>query len=244
MALEYGFFDSTITGYDDEGMPIFDRAQTSDFMAMFFSSLISSGVLGDPSDCFQVTSYDGMKIRIKPGSGFVKGRFAHDKEDSFLTLENAPSSGSYSRIDMVVLRANYIDRKCEIIVKTGIASATPQEPTLLRPESGDYYELCLAKILVRSGRVEITQSDITDTRFDTNYCGAVVQLINGLNAAPLLLQFESQFNEWFDGIKEQLTEDAAGSLQTQINRLRASISYGTELPSTGNDGDIFILIEE
>ena len=30
MALEYGYFDSEITGYDEEGMPIFDRAKTSD----------------------------------------------------------------------------------------------------------------------------------------------------------------------------------------------------------------------
>lgn len=243
MALEYGYFDSTITGYDEEGMPIFDRAQTSDFMAMFFSSIISSGVLGDPSDCFQVTSYDGMKIRIKPGSGFIKGRFAHDEEDAFLILDNAPSSITYSRIDMIVLRNNYIERKCEIVVKTGTASATPQEPTLLRPESGDYYELCLAKIKVSSGKTEITQSDITDTRFDTNYCGAVVQLINGLNAAPLLLQLEHQFNTWFEAMKDQLTTDAAGNLQTQINDLKSSISYGTELPATGKEGDIFILIE-
>lgn len=244
MALEYGYFDSTITGYDEEGMPIFDRAQTSDFMAMFFSCLISSGVLADPSDCFQVTSYDGMKVRIKPGFAFIKGRFAHDKEDAFITIDAAPEASAYGRIDMIVLRNNYIDRKCEMIYKPGTASSNPQEPSLLRPEAGDYYEMCLAKINVPHGKTEITQADITDTRFDTNYCGAVVQLITGFNAAPLLMQLESQFNAWFDTVKNQLTEDAAGNLQLQINNLKNSISYGTELPTTGNDGDIFILIEE
>lgn len=243
MALEYGYFDSTIVGYDDEGMPMFDRAQTSDFMADFFASIISSGVLADPSDCFQVTSYDHMKVRIKPGRAFIKGRFAYDKKDSFLTLESAPTLSSYSRIDMIVLRNNYDDRKSELVVKTGVASAEPQEPTLSQPDSGDYYELCLAKVKVKYGCTEIVQSDITDTRFDQKYCGAVVQLINGLDAAPLLLQMEHRFNTWFNAIKGQLTEDAAGSLQTQINNLRDSISYGTELPATGKEGDIFILIE-
>lgn len=243
MALEYGYFDSTITGYDEEGMPIFDRAQTSDFLAIFISGLISSGVLADPSDNFQVRSYDGMKLKVLPGKGFVKGRFAKDEDESFVILENAPTSSSYSRIDMVVLRNNYVDRKCEIVVKTGIASSSPQEPVLLQPESGDYYELCLAKIKVKYGMTEVTQSDITDTRFDSKYCGAVVQMINGLNAEPLLAQMEAQFNEWFDMIKNQLTEDAAGSLQTQINNMKSALSYGTELPETGNEGDIFILIE-
>lgn len=243
MALQYGYFDSTIIGYDEEGMPIFDRAQTSDFMAKFFSSLISSGVLGSPADSFQVTSYDGMKVRRKPGGGFLKGRFAWDDDDEFFTLEEAPSSVSYKRIDMIILRNNYIERKCEFIYRPGTAASNPQEPTFQRPESGDYYEVCVAKIIVPGGKKEITQSDIIDTRYDANYCGAVVQLINGLNAGPLLMQMEAQFNEWFDSVKQQLTEDAAGNLQMQINNLKDSISYGTELPETGKDGDIFILIE-
>ena len=42
MALQYGYFDSEIIGVDEEGMPIFDRGQTSDFLATFISTLHTS----------------------------------------------------------------------------------------------------------------------------------------------------------------------------------------------------------
>ena len=54
--LRYGFFDSEIVGYDEEGMPKFDRAESSDFLAMFISQIISDGVLAAPGDCFQVVA--------------------------------------------------------------------------------------------------------------------------------------------------------------------------------------------
>ena len=48
MALRYGYFDSEITGTDSEGMPIFDRAETSDLFARFISNLVTSGIAGTP----------------------------------------------------------------------------------------------------------------------------------------------------------------------------------------------------
>ena len=41
MSLRYGFFDSEITCYDEEGMPVFVRAESSDFLALFISKIIS-----------------------------------------------------------------------------------------------------------------------------------------------------------------------------------------------------------
>lgn len=84
--LRYGFFDSEISGYDEEGMPIFDRAESSDFLAMFISHIISDGVLALPGDCFQVMAFEGMNLKVRPGFGIIKGRFAadtHDFDDSF-----------------------------------------------------------------------------------------------------------------------------------------------------------------
>ncbi len=235
MALQYGYFDSEITGYDDEGMPEFDRAQTSDFMADFFSKLISSGVLASPSTCFQVTAYDGMTVAIAPGYAFVRGRFAYDESTAYLTLDDAPTTTSSSRIDMIVLRANYEDRLCELVVKSGTAASSPEEPELLQPASGgDYFELCLAKITVATGVTEITQSVITDTRYLSSYCGAVAQLIDSIDATTLLAQFETQFTEWFEKMKDQLSDDAAGNLQTEIDDITAAIGYvEVEVPSSG-----------
>lgn len=175
MALRYGFFDSEITGYDEEGMPQFDRAESSDFLAMFLSCLIRSGVLAVPGDCFQVLAGEGMAVRIRPGFGVVEGRLAYDDEESSMALEAADTQNR--RIDRVILRANYPDRKCEILIRAGTPATDPQPPTLVR-DGADYFELCLAEVAVRANQTVITQADITDTRADTDVCGWVTQNID------------------------------------------------------------------
>ncbi len=266
MSMRYGFFDSEITGYDNEGMPIFDRAESSDFLALFIQKLVSDGVLADPATCFQVVADEGMKIKVKAGFGIIKGRFAYDSQDASFTLAEAPSS--YKRIDRVVLRANYLDRTCEIIVKTGTAANSPTAPELIRPASGDYFELSLATILINSNQTVITQSNITDTRYDSSVCGVVTQVIDHIDTSVLYAQLtafysefqgqcaddytaynsamelylaelessgenqlqsivdtltlfeshsESDFDTWFDNIKGQLSDDAAGHLQNEVD---------------------------
>ncbi len=204
--LRYGLFDSEIVGYDEEGMPKFDRAEDSDFFALFFASLISDGVLGDVSDRFQVVAGNGMQLGIRPGIGFIQGRFAYDKEPSVIELDPAPSS--YSRIDRIVLRANYRDRLCEIVKKTGVQDAAPTAPPLLRPEpgsAGDYYELSLATIRVRSNQTVISNADITDTRLDGNQCGIVHSLIERVSTETLFVQYV----DWYERTTAQAESDLA-----------------------------------
>lgn len=104
--LRYGYFDSEITGYDEEGMPIFDRAESSDFLAMFISRIISDGILAAPGDCFQVVAFEGMKLKVRPGFGIVRGRFAFDDKEFEVTIPKVPTANR--RIDRVILRANYL----------------------------------------------------------------------------------------------------------------------------------------
>lgn len=194
--LRYGYFDSEIVGIDDEGMPIFDRAESSDFLAMFISSIISDGVLASPGDCFRVIAYNGMDLRVRPGFGIVKGRFAMDTQEFDITIPSAPSA--YKRIDRVVLRANYPDRLCEIVVKEGTPAAKPVPPELLQPASGDYYELCLATVTVNAKQMAITQSSITDTRYDSRVCGVVTQLIDHLDTSVFFAQLDAFYEEFVD----------------------------------------------
>ena len=260
MSLRYGYFDSEINGYDEEGMPIFDRAESSDFLAMFISKIISDGVLADPADCFQVVAGDGMNLIVRPG--FT----------------------SYKRIDRVVLRANYLLRLCEIIVKEGTPDANPVPPELLQPASGDYYELCLATVLINSNQTVITQANITDTRYDSSVCGVVTQVIDHLDTSVFFKQLyrfydefvdrsntsyeefvkqmeaylakletsgnnqlqdivnqitafekssEEQFREWFDNVKNQLSEDVAGHLQLQLDNHEERIQRLEQIVESG-----------
>lgn len=181
MALQYGYFDSEISGYDEEGMPLFDRAKTSDFLALFLSQLISDGVFAVPANSFQVVADTGMQVKVKPGYGMVKGRLAYDENEAVLTIQPAPTESAWKRIDRVVLRNNYPERICEIIVKTGTPAAQPVAPEILQPAAGDYYELSLATIYINSNQTVISQANITDTRLDSAQCGIVTQLIDHLD---------------------------------------------------------------
>ena len=245
--LRYGYFDSEIIGTDSEGMPIFDRAETSDLFRLLFAKLISNGVLADPGDCFQVLASEGLTISVRPGFGLIQGAFAYDEAAAAFTLATAPQQ--YARVDRVVLRANYANRCCEIVVKTGDVAANPVPPELLQPASGDYYELSLATIYVAANATAVTQPSITDTRGDSSVCGYITQLIDHLDTSVFSAQlnaffeeyrkkanadladgirrrdadiesFQSTFTTWFNNVKGQLSTDQAGHLQTQLDALK------------------------
>lgn len=235
--MRYAYFDSEITGVDDEGMPIFDRAENSEMLAMIFSRLVTNGVLARPADSFQVLAGSGLSVTVRPGFGVINGRFAYETEETPLNLTAA--SSQYSRIDRIVLRCNYLERMIELAVKAGTPAANPVAPELLQPSSGDYYELGLATVKIAPNQAAISQSNITDTRGDSSVCGLVTQFIDRLDTEVFFAQLNSfyanyvqrsnsqledlttqaqeEFSEWFDNLKDQLAEDAAGNLQNQIN---------------------------
>lgn len=195
--MRYAYFDSEITGVDEEGMPIFDRAENSEMFALIFAKLITNGVLAQPADCFQVRALgSGMDIEVQPGFGMINGRFAYETAKTTLTLAQAPTQ--YSRIDRVVLRCNYLERLIEIIVKTGTPAASPVAPELIQPASGDYYELGLATVTVTANQSVLTQSAITDTRADSSVCGYVTQLIDHLDTEVFFDQFNSFYAEFVE----------------------------------------------
>lgn len=197
MAMRYGYFDSEIIGVDSEGMPIFDRAETSELFRLLFAKLLTNGVLAQPADCFQVLAGDsGLTVKVRPGFGLINGAFAYDAAEAILTLETAPTQ--YSRIDRVVLRCNYRDRLCEIIVKTGTPASSPVAPELIQPASGDYYELGLALVTISTNMAAITQSCIQDTRADSSVCGYITQFIDSIDTSVFFAQFEAFYDEFVD----------------------------------------------
>ena len=192
--MRYGYFDSEITGTDSEGMPIFDRAETSDLFRLLFSKLVSNGVLASPSDCFQVVAAEGLNVTVRPGFGMINGAFAYDEAENTLTLEKAPAQ--YSRIDRIVLRCNYADRLCELVVKTGTVANNPVAPKIVQPAAGDYYELGLATVTVGANVTAVTQANITDTRMDSTVCGFITQLIDHLDTSVFFAQLDQFYTEF------------------------------------------------
>lgn len=194
--LRFGYFDSDIIGVDDEGMPIFDRAELSDLFCLLMASLVSDGVLAFPNTCFKIKAAgNGLTIERMPGFGMVKGHFCYDDESDTMTL-TAPQA--YSRIDRVIMRLNLLERMVEIIIKQGEEAAKPQPPELVRPSAGDYFELCLAEITLTPKQTTVTQSSINDTRANSALCGFITQLIDHLDTSVFFEQLNAFYQEFVD----------------------------------------------
>ena len=229
-----GFFNSEITGYDAENMPIFDRAEDASFFAKFFNQFISNGVFPNPSTNMQVLADTGMQIKVSIGTCFINGYMGWVENAEIKTIEE---SDTQARIDRVVARLDFDERKIDWYIKKGTASGNPVAPELQRDY--DIYEIGLADIRVNANIIEIKQENITDLRLNTELCGIVANQLQHVDTTTLfnqyqdwlanateqgeedlqisLEQLEAQFNTWFATVQDTLDGDTAGNLLNLIN---------------------------
>lgn len=225
---------STADGLDDDGFPNYDRASKAEDLQDIFSRFFSNGVAMDVGSGLQVVVGSAMNVTVKPGWCCVNGTFGVETEDRTIALQG--SDPTYDRIDTIVARWNRnVDaRYIELYAVQGTPAPTPTRPTLTR--NAAVYEIGLADVFVSAGSSAITQQRITDTRLETGRCGAMApfetidtsaltaQLQDYFDTAKASFEAEQAtaletFGTWFDSVKGQLSEDAAGNLQNQLDAI-------------------------
>ena len=194
----------------------YDRASSSAQLRGLIKSMITNGVNMTESTNLQVIANGTNTLTVKAGYVIIEGAIKHFENDVTVTLPTADMNNS--RIDTVVARLNLNESVRDIVIDvvSGTASATPEEPTLTR--TTNVYEVGLANILVDVGVSVISQSEVTDTRLLNSRCGLATS-IGQIDTETLFTQLTTDFNSWFDNVKGQLSEDAAGNLQLQINAI-------------------------
>ncbi len=202
------FFNAELKGEE------YDRVYLAEDYARYFASFIGNGVFPTPSTNLHVTA-DGttMNLTLKQGKAWINGYFYENTEDLILSIDVA--DGVLNRIDRVVVRLDFINREIKTYIKKGTFASSPVAPSLVR--NADMYELGIADIKINKGVTKIVQADITDLRQNNNYCGLVAGIVQQIDTTNLFAQFQSTFDIWFEHIKGQLAEDAAGNLQLQID---------------------------
>ena len=221
MAMQSFPFTSEVT-FDDSGFPQFDRAVGSDVLRSILSNYYTNGVFGiGNNNSFKVVASagGGMSLTVQPGACLINGATGYNMDETRITLANGEAQ---PRIDSIVLRLddNKAQRNIHIKVLKGTPQSQPIPPTPVR--EGAVYDLVLANVMLKANVATITNADITDTRLDKNLCG-FVNAINNLNLDTIYMQQITLFNDWFEGIKGQLSTDAAGNLQNQINTLKPKV---------------------
>ena len=240
-----GFFNSELTGYDDNGVPMLDRAQDSEFFALFYRSLFTNGVFPNPSTNLQVLENTGMTVKVKPGIAFINGYFASEEVERVLNIQ---ARNNLDRVDKVVLRMDFVTRNIDLYVVKGTPSQTPIAPNLDRPQfgyEGDIYELGIANIFVSKTADSITQERITDLRYDNDQCGVVVQCVEGIDTSTITAQLQAQVSANIALIQSALDETVAGNLQSQIDETIKVFSGTTTNPPTAvtnvwKIGDLYV----
>lgn len=234
MAEKYGFFNAVETSSG-----VYDRTYNAEDFASYFSKFIGDGVFANPTDGLKVSAQSGLKVTVKAGSAYIDGYYYELTEDTTLTIQ--VNSSSYVQTDSVVVRLDKVNRKMSLELKRNNTSVS---------RTSTVKELQLATIKKDVGSSSVSAADITDKRPYNDVCGFVTGVIQQISTSDLFSQFTAIFNEWFDGIKGQLSQDVATSLQRQINDINTKLDtiptfrQGTEEPndSTGKDGDVYIRI--
>lgn len=231
-------FDSQLT-FNDDNLPVYDRAISSQPLRKLIRDLFTTGVMPNPSTNLQVSSgTDGMTVQVQAGFAVVDGGLCQETETRTLAVTAADTT--YDRIDTVVLRWNEnVDaRTADLYVVAGTPSATPVRPALQRDNS--IYEIGLADVFITKRVATITDDKITDTRYESERCG-IVSSVSEWDTTTIYQQVQAdlagfksteqaEFMTWFDYMKDQLSEDAAGRLQLEIDDLKkgTGVFYTTD----------------
>lgn len=236
-----------------------DRRYSAEDWAAYFALFLSDGVFYSNVSKLKVVEYEGMKVKVGKGAGFIAGRMYILETDKIITLDTA--DGKLNRIDRIVLRCDYTNRKIITDIVKGSYSEKPTAPELHR--NSDIYELALADIYVAAGVIKITQANITDQRLNTNLCGIVTGLVEQADTEDIFNQFtayleefkqtsreefdtqlgewDEEFNIWFDGIREALEGDIATQLVNRIVKIEnGTTQVGNAAKLNGHGAEYFV----
>ena len=195
MAFQCGFFNS-ING---------DRLYNAEQMNNPYHRIVSDGVFANkdrsPSNDFQVISNNNLTVTVKTGEGIFFGKWA--KMDADMLLNIPAPHATYPRIDSVVVRINNNDRVGSVEYISGDPASNPVPPTLA-DGSVKIKDYRLANILVEANTSSVSQGKITDTRPSAE-CGFVTHLLEQSDISATYIQWQSQFDEWFNNLKDTLS---------------------------------------
>ena len=207
MAFTCGFFNS------ENG----DRKYNAEQMSAIFDGIIADGVFTTIGDHMAVSAGTGMQVLVGTG----KAWFDHtwNVNDAAYPLTIAASDVTLSRIDAIVLETNHSDsvRLNKLRVVQGTVASSPVKPTLTNSEK--VHQHPLAWVTVAPGVTQIAASAI-ENAVGTSACPFVTGIIATTDIDDLFAQWNGEFDEWFDNLKAQLSDNVVANLQKQIDECK------------------------
>ena len=211
MTVTYGFYNSIAN----------DRVYDASQVSSIFDGIIRDGVFMSIGTALVVTPGTGLTVEVGEGRAWFNHTWTHN--DSILVLSVDTPDLVNPRIDVVALEIDSSDpvRANSIKIIKGTPGAVPVVPTLANTLTLHQYPL--AHILVNVGTTVFTAADITN-KVGSAACPFVTGILGTITLDSIITQWQSQFEIWFDNMKDQLSTDAAGNLQLQIDAALAVVA--------------------
>ena len=221
MAETSGFFqaewdDSLENPITEENTGWWDRSYVAAQFANYFKLFIGNGVFGSPTNQLLVSPGEGLSVVVSAGWAFINGMWYHNDSSKQIVIQT--NSTASIRTDSIRVRFNDADRSITVLGFTG-------DTTLVR--GSNIYDLELAQVAVSPLATAISAANITDRRTNEAVCGLVKGLMEVETTADLFAQYTAEFMEWFNDMKDQLSEDAAGHLQLEIDAINEQLVFAT-----------------
>lgn len=224
-----GMFDSTEIVESDGGFPRGNKAVDSAFFAKMISCFYRDGVLG--GDSFVPGAGGGLSLKISGGVAWIRGYMAWQKSDTLITLA---AGNSYT----VALRVDVTAGEFKLIATTD-ADYVPEN-------SENIADLVLAEVKIPSGATALDGDMITDTRGDGTKCGYVTSVVDALGTVETAQNANMLGGAAADAYLKKSGGAMSGNLRAAADSSGMSvvrnIGYGTVLPDSLADGDLFILL--
>lgn len=204
MSLSSGFFNSK-----DH-----DRVYNADQFSRIFDGIINDGVYSAVGDRFKVSPMDGLNLSVGSGRAWFDGTWTYNDSDIVLTLDEPHQI--LNRYDVIVLQIDKTDavRNNTIVVIKGQDATNPIKPTLVKSENFKQYPL--AYVFVGAKVTTIATASIQIV-VGTNECPYVTGPLQLVSASDLYRNWEAEFNTWYEGLKNIISEDEAYRLQNEID---------------------------
>lgn len=241
--IDYGFYNS-LNG---------DRTYNATDFTKIFDGVIQDGVFQTIGDHFQVIQDTGSNnvCKVKTGKAWLDHTYTVLK--SVGTLEfSSVAVGGQSRIDAVCIETDSVERVNSIIVVEGTPATNPVKPSLEVQEHPEIKRYALAYITIKQSEGSVVKDENIENNVGANnnvdathpVLPYVLGAMQEVTVTEYITTVEAQIWSWFEGMKDQLSEDAAVHLQEEIDDL---IVVGTT-PLTNlsqlDNGKIYLQYEE
>lgn len=205
MSLTYGFYNSQNS----------DRRYNAEQMAAIFDCLINDGIQENVGNCLMLANVSGaLQITVQSGRAWYNSTWTYNDAEYVLNVDSVTASG-YKRIDAVCLCVNKNTnvRANSLVIVKGTAGTNPSKPTVTNT-TNVYYHI-LGWYTVSYGDTQIAAANIE------NNVGVGEPFITGIletvDASTLLAQWENDFYDWWEDIKNILDEDTVTRIYNRID---------------------------